>query len=1101
MSDTPANFGTTLSDGIQDISALLPLLGTEQVEGHVGSALEKGYLYAAASNLSLFGSLGAAKTAFATLMGTITHRRFYGGKWLDDAGFGTAGSVTSMVTVDKDTGLYGAEVKLRKLLEEQHIDDPNLVSGFEWSGWRRAKGGYDAGAAIEQWNRRGLRDGGYTILWYLSCIFSDILFCDVSELRSDMKGLYSRTGFQIRCAYKVALEPLISWNGLLTSTSMLCAILGITPYIYLASGDWSRPLSWTYPALRSFGSFICAVCIQLALQLRIHRITNTSLEWMKANHKDGVIEGTHGRKVEPLERRIREYLSPLSVEDAQEKPPVDVRKRLESLLAIDRTLVIYQLLIAAGMMMIVVGYVGCFSIVKNSDAQAGPYVWFAMEAFLSLLRMVLWGLNPTWDESTGLTMKLKLHESNDPYYPLITSPYDGTELGFAEKSSSPKPFTVFSEGEFFAAATSWIGPIQRLGANTVTLYYALLPVAHPDEVAAEFRYGHSAAMRKDLCITALLTDSSSFTFLCAGSTAPVAVFSSKLEMIPGPPAYCQVSLQDRIKQENAGFLQSQLFREVQVHAQELRSRLFRSEEKQNDLLLIWNLSSTPRNQEPRASTGLILASPELSDHDNKYLNLARLWNSVPQYLESQQCARRNTVAEARNGTLGLRGADPIVLETEIINIIECAILEVYLWERESTFVDRRRSKDDKLTSQLRPECLRAMNTRIIAQKDKAILRYEEHGWKEANESEPKLLMTELMKAWDHLHDVLRSLRSYVNIDDLGRRIQTICASIAQIGMESAGTPSSTTLIPNRFMELVPRTVSVIFDAEAHWGGDEPRGERLSHLWLLLAVTTVEPLAPCNRWSPYISFALGSTISSLALTYTPDIQNVCALQVEGDVLQRQYLQRAPHTQQNSSQQTQLTTLIFDSYPGSSSIETALTNHISKHPNILCLAGMWCHRPGEACETPYCKAIFANREMWKNSMGVGSDFAYRVGFEAHGMVIAARGDYILLAGTGRSLVFFYAPSLGELTVTLTVTLSGVLNRYPGRIELKGTLNSDSGGTRVTRTQAFPAFKDGGEPESVVFAFPDVQKGSGEIVIQESTAENVWHIHGLVGVQWKA
>ncbi|KAK7015831.1 hypothetical protein VNI00_019051, partial [Paramarasmius palmivorus] len=52
------NFGDTLSSGIQDIAALLPLLGTQQCEFQVGSSLEKGYVYAAASTLSLFGSLG-----------------------------------------------------------------------------------------------------------------------------------------------------------------------------------------------------------------------------------------------------------------------------------------------------------------------------------------------------------------------------------------------------------------------------------------------------------------------------------------------------------------------------------------------------------------------------------------------------------------------------------------------------------------------------------------------------------------------------------------------------------------------------------------------------------------------------------------------------------------------------------------------------------------------------------------------------------------------------------------------------------------------------------------------------------------------------------
>ena len=52
--DSGTSFRGTLTGGIQDISALLPLLGTEQCEDHVSSALTKGYIYAAATPISLF---------------------------------------------------------------------------------------------------------------------------------------------------------------------------------------------------------------------------------------------------------------------------------------------------------------------------------------------------------------------------------------------------------------------------------------------------------------------------------------------------------------------------------------------------------------------------------------------------------------------------------------------------------------------------------------------------------------------------------------------------------------------------------------------------------------------------------------------------------------------------------------------------------------------------------------------------------------------------------------------------------------------------------------------------------------------------------------
>ena len=75
-SDTSSSFGGTLTAGIQDISALLPLLGTEQCEDHVSSALTKGYLYASATPMSIFGSLGMARAGFKTLLASINVPKF-----------------------------------------------------------------------------------------------------------------------------------------------------------------------------------------------------------------------------------------------------------------------------------------------------------------------------------------------------------------------------------------------------------------------------------------------------------------------------------------------------------------------------------------------------------------------------------------------------------------------------------------------------------------------------------------------------------------------------------------------------------------------------------------------------------------------------------------------------------------------------------------------------------------------------------------------------------------------------------------------------------------------------------------------------------------
>ncbi|KAJ7731743.1 hypothetical protein B0H16DRAFT_1259828, partial [Mycena metata] len=88
MSMPNTSFGTTISSGIQDLSAILSLLGTAECELHVGSALRGGgcggYLYAAITPLSIFGSLGPAKAAFSIALLALPRR---GARILEHVGF------------------------------------------------------------------------------------------------------------------------------------------------------------------------------------------------------------------------------------------------------------------------------------------------------------------------------------------------------------------------------------------------------------------------------------------------------------------------------------------------------------------------------------------------------------------------------------------------------------------------------------------------------------------------------------------------------------------------------------------------------------------------------------------------------------------------------------------------------------------------------------------------------------------------------------------------------------------------------------------------------------------------------------------------------
>ncbi|KAJ7046238.1 hypothetical protein C8F04DRAFT_342362 [Mycena alexandri] len=88
------NDATSLVSGIQDISAFLPIIGTDQCERHVGEALEGGYLYAAAAPLSMFGSLGIVKASTAILVASFSPGS---AQMLVNAGFKLEGSVAAML--------------------------------------------------------------------------------------------------------------------------------------------------------------------------------------------------------------------------------------------------------------------------------------------------------------------------------------------------------------------------------------------------------------------------------------------------------------------------------------------------------------------------------------------------------------------------------------------------------------------------------------------------------------------------------------------------------------------------------------------------------------------------------------------------------------------------------------------------------------------------------------------------------------------------------------------------------------------------------------------------------------------------------------------
>ncbi|KAJ7115192.1 hypothetical protein C8R44DRAFT_552365, partial [Mycena epipterygia] len=127
MDSSTITAGTSLVSGIQDISAFLPHLGTDQCEKHVGEAPKGGYLYAAASPLSLFGCLGIVKASATILCASFSLKL---AQMFADAGFNLEGSTAAMTGAssekEKDSNQkdvqYIAGQKLLELIQEQHIN-------------------------------------------------------------------------------------------------------------------------------------------------------------------------------------------------------------------------------------------------------------------------------------------------------------------------------------------------------------------------------------------------------------------------------------------------------------------------------------------------------------------------------------------------------------------------------------------------------------------------------------------------------------------------------------------------------------------------------------------------------------------------------------------------------------------------------------------------------------------------------------------------------------------------------------------------------------------------------------------------------------------
>jgi hypothetical protein len=361
MSSSDGGIGSTLTGGIQDISGILPLLGTEQCSEQVSSALTRGYLYAAATPLSIFGSLGVVSAGFKTLVACFSFGDIEGAKILGNMGFDPLGENLSLIMVEagkgKNAGRYIIESRIDELIKELNIDR-NRITGVS--------------------------------------------------------------------------HKSVAWNvKMMATTALLCAF-SIAPYIHLnlVANSLAKSTIWVFPILRATGGFITTTLIQLLIQRRITTLSDLYL--VKQNR-----------------------LSDPDVEAAVEKKKHQMDARTWPLLC----------LLLIGLLASLVGYVGCFSVVQNSETTIGPVSWLSLEVGLSVMRLAIWAWNPARDDAPSLEIILELNKFE--HNPLPTCNKDNDEI----LQSKVLPLT--RSRDFLKIITSFAGLIETFDNPDLSLYYTL----------------------------------------------------------------------------------------------------------------------------------------------------------------------------------------------------------------------------------------------------------------------------------------------------------------------------------------------------------------------------------------------------------------------------------------------------------------------------------------------------------------------------------------------------------------------------------------------------------------------------------------------------
>ncbi|KAF7351899.1 hypothetical protein MVEN_01151600 [Mycena venus] len=359
-----------------------------------------GYLYAAVTPVSIFGSLGAAKAAFTIVFISLP----FGSRILKYVGFEPKGDVVASAMLDTDSDRYLAETRVLQLLDKYYIRTAQRVS-------------------VE------------------------------------------------RPAVTPQLIPLRPWDLSLLVASLFVACLGVLPYVHFSVLHHSPfpALAIFFPFCRVIGGLLCVFPGQLLLQYRIQKIIKQRLLFKGINdilneHNTKIpihhllwdeshsSEACLSSLVDFLSRsKTTRFVKHVALLFGPESGSKDVANGIKAYLANTWQWLALICALLLGFVMTIVGYIGCFTIVQSSSVPSDTYIWLGTEAALAFLRLLIWGLNPSWDDSDGICLA---PTGGIAPLPAVTPTWVVTD------NKRWTMYKIISETEFWQALTAYSGPID-----------------------------------------------------------------------------------------------------------------------------------------------------------------------------------------------------------------------------------------------------------------------------------------------------------------------------------------------------------------------------------------------------------------------------------------------------------------------------------------------------------------------------------------------------------------------------------------------------------------------------------------------------------------